>query len=281
VIVFLGWKVKGEWCESKGQKMDYCGWIIYGSAMIVWMYGFSLLPGIKGVISILIGIMGLWLFVKWERRTESPMFNINIFRRNKTFIFSNLAVLINYSAVFAVAFLLSLYLQYIKGLTPEQAGIIMIAHPVVQAILSPLTGRLSDKIEPRIVASVGMAITCIGLFLFIFLTNDTSLSQIVIALIIIGIGFAFFLSANTNALMSSVAPEYYGVASATMGTMISIGQMMSMGITMVVTAIIIGGATISPELYPAFLTSAKIGFGIFTLLCFVGIFISFFRGRTR
>lgn len=281
VALILIWKVKGEWRECRGQKVDYGGWVIFVLALIVFMYGFSLLPSITGAVLIAAGIIGLLLFLRFENRVESPMFNINIFKNNRTLVFSNLAALINYMAVFAVSFLLSLYLQYNKGLSPEYAGYVMIANPVLQAILSPVAGRISDKIEPRLVASIGMATTCIGLFSFIFVTSATPIWQIVIGLIFVGTGFGFFLSPNTNALMSSVEPKYYGIAAATMSTMISGGQMLSMGITIVITTVIIGGATITPEYYPAFLTSAKIGFGVFTALCFCGIFVSLARGKIR
>jgi EmrB/QacA subfamily drug resistance transporter len=281
VALLLTWKVKGEWRECRGQRIDYKGWIIYVLSLIIFMYGFSSLPSITGAVMIAAGIFGLWLFLRFENKVESPMFNINIFKNNRTLVLSNLAALINYMAVFAVSFLLSLYLQYNKGLSPEYAGYVMIANPVLQAILSPVAGRISDKIEPRLVASIGMATTCIGLFSFIFLTGDTPIWQIVIGLIFVGTGFGFFLSPNTNALMSSVEPKNYGVAAATMSTMISGGQMLSMGITIVITTLIIGGATITPEHYPGFLVSAKIGFGVFTALCFCGIFISLARGKIK
>jgi EmrB/QacA subfamily drug resistance transporter len=281
VILLLLWKVKGEWCECKGEKVDYVGWIIYGLALMFFMYGFSLLPKFNGAILILIGIIGLGFFVRFENRVESPMFNVNIFKGNRTFVFSNLAALINYSAVFAAAFLLSLYLQYIKGLTPGQTGLIMIAQPLVQAIFSALAGRLSDKMEPHLVSSMGMALTCLGLLVCVFLSHNTSLWQIITALTLIGAGGAFFAPPNMNALMGSVAPKYYGVASAAMSTVISIGQMLSMGIAMVVTAIVSGGASITPEHYSGFVTSTRIGFTIFTILCFSGIFVSLFRGKLR
>ena len=175
IISLLLFKVKGEWCECKGQRIDYVGAVIFGLVLISLMYGSSLLPNINAALLIFAGIIGLIIFLRWESRVESPLFNINIFRNNRVFIFSNIAALINYSAVFGVAFLLSLYLQYNKGLSADQAGMIMIAHPVIQAILSPFAGRLSDKIEPRIMASIGMALTFCALLSFVFLTNGTPL----------------------------------------------------------------------------------------------------------
>jgi len=138
------------------------------------MYGFSLLPSISGLWLVLGGVFVLLVFIGWEIKTESPVLDINLFRKNITFAFSNLAALINYSATFAVGFLLSLYLQYIKALSPQSAGLILTFQPLVMAIFSPFVGKLSDKIEPRIIASVDMALTDISLLLFVFFERENT-----------------------------------------------------------------------------------------------------------
>lgn len=281
VILLLLLRLKGEWRECKGEKFDYIGSTIFGLALVALMYGFSLLPAILGGILILAGIIGLFAFLRWESSTKSPVLNIIIFKNNKPFIFSNLAALIAYSSIFAVGFLISLYLQYIKGLTPEMAGLVLVAQPVMQAVLSPFTGRLSDKVEPRIVASSGMAFILIGLLFSSLLSENTPIVQIVLILIAIGVGFALFSSPNANAIMSSVVPRFFGVASAIMSTMRSVGQMFSMGITMIIMAVIMGRVPIAHENYPALLASTKIAFSVFTALCFIGIFASLSRGKIR
>jgi len=171
IILALVWKIRGEWTEAKGEKFDFIGSIVYSFTLIAVIYGFSLLPTLFGTGLILLGILGIAAFIKWEAKTPSPVLNINLFRNNKPFALSNLAALINYSATFAVSFLLSLYLQYIKGLSPQNAGLALVAQPIMMAVFSPFAGKLSDKIEPRVVASIGMAFTAIGLFLFIFLSE--------------------------------------------------------------------------------------------------------------
>jgi EmrB/QacA subfamily drug resistance transporter len=281
IIVFVLWKLKGEWAGAKGEKVDFVGSLIYSLTLPAIMYGFSLLPAISGAWLILLGVLGLVVFVKWEMRAKSPVFDMNLFRNNTVFAFSNLAALINYGATFAVGFLLSLYLQYTKGLSPQYAGTILVSQPLVMALFSPLAGRLSDKIEPRIVASIGMTFTVVGLFLFTFLSQNTSLQYIIGCLIVLGFGLALFSSPNTNAIMGSVEKRFYGVASATVGTMRLTGQMLSMGIAMLVLALYIGHAQIAPENYPLFLRSAKSAFIIFTLICFGGIFASLSRGKVR
>lgn len=281
IIAVVLWKLKGEWAEAEGEKFDFTGSIIYSLTLVAIMYGISLLPSVQGALLVLIGILSLSVFVKWEMKVESPVFNINILRDNKVFALSNLAALINYSATFAVGFLISLYLQYVRGFSPQDAGLILVSQPIVMALFSPSAGRLSDRVEPRIVASAGMALTTMGLFLFTFLNENTPLGSILTSLVLLGFGFALFSSPNTNAVMGSVEKKYYGVASATLGTMRLTGQVLSMGIAMMIFAIYIGRVQITPEYYPLFLKSMKLAFAIFAVLCFGGIFASLARGRTR
>ncbi|KAF5428638.1 MFS family permease, partial [Candidatus Methanomarinus sp.] len=263
VIFFTIWKMKGEWADAKGESFDLRGSIIYGIVLVSVMYGLSLLPNIMGVWLIFFGIAWTLLFIYWEKKVEHPVINMNIFCNNRTFTFSNLAALINYSATFAVSFLLSLYLQYIKGLPPQSAGMILVAQPFVMTIFSPMAGKLSDRVEPRIVASMGMVVMTIGLFLFSLLDNETTLTFIILNLILLGFGYALFSSPNTNAIMTSVEKRYYGIASGTLGTMRLVGQMLSMGIAMLLFALFIGRAQITPEYYSPFVESIKAAFMIF------------------
>ncbi|MGQ9646543.1 MAG: MFS transporter [Thermodesulfobacteriota bacterium] len=281
IVILTIWKLKGEWTEARGEKFDLFGSVLLSASLVATMYGFSQLPRIRGASSVLLGVLGIVALIKWELKTESPLFNIDLIGRNKVFAFSNLAALINYSATFAVGFLMSLYLQFIKGMSPQEAGTILIAQPIVQALFSPLAGRLSDRLEPRIVASIGMAMTALGLLVFSFLSQEATVVFIVGTLMLLGFGFALFSSPNTNAVMSSVEKKFYGIASGTLGTMRVTGMMFSMGIVMVILAIYIGPIQIAPPTYPLFLKSMRIAFGIFTILCLAGIFASLSRGRVR
>jgi EmrB/QacA subfamily drug resistance transporter len=281
IVILTIWKLKGEWTEAKGETFDVFGSLLLSVTLMATMYGFSRLPGIRGISFVLLGVLGIFALIKWELKTESPLFNIDLFGKNKVFAFSNLAALINYSATFAVGFLMSLYLQFIKGMTPQEAGIMLIAQPVMQALFSPLAGKLSDRLEPRMVASIGMALTALGLLFFSFLSQEATILFIIGTLMLLGFGFALFSSPNTNAVMSSVEKKFYGVASGTLGTMRATGMMFSMGMVMVIFAIYMGPTQITPPYYPLFLRSARTAFAIFTALCVVGIFASLSRGRVR
>jgi EmrB/QacA subfamily drug resistance transporter len=282
IIIFLVFRnLKGEWAEAKGEKFDFLGSVICGFSLVAVMYGFSLIYNISGILLVLLGILGIVAFVFLEMRLDYPVLNINLFRNNTVFAFSNLAALVNYSATSAVGFLLSLYLQYIKGFSPQYTGIILVSQPIVQVIFSPLAGKLSDRIESRIIASIGMTLTVIGLILLIPLTEKTAIEYIIFSLFILGLGLALFSSPNTNAIMSSVEKRYYGVASATLGTMRLMGQMFSMGLAMLIITIHLGKVQITPEYYSQYLTSIKTTFIIFVVLCFGGIFASISRGKVR
>jgi EmrB/QacA subfamily drug resistance transporter len=281
IILLIIFRLKGEWTGAEGEKFDISGSLIYGIAIVAIMYGISALPAISSVGLLIIGVLALITFVNWEKKIQSPVFEVKLFIENRTFAFSCLAALINYSATFAVTFLLSLYLQYIKGLAPQIAGVVLISQPIMMAIFSPLAGRLSDQIEPRVIASTGMALTTVGLILLSFVGNNTVLVFIVISLMILGFGFALFSSPNMNAIMSSVDKRFYGIASGSVGTMRLLGQMLSMGIATLIFAQFIGKAQITPEYYPALIQSVKVALMVFAGLCGVGIYFSMYRGRLR
>ena len=281
VVATTASKLKGEWTGLPGQRLDVVGSIIFGLCLLSVLYGFSELPSTLGAGLILASPFLLAGFIWWESQATNPVFDIRLFRHNVVFAMSNLAALINYAASFAIGFLLSLYLQYVKGLDPQTAGLVLLTQPVVMAALSPFAGRLSDRIEPRLVASAGMAITAVGLILIGFLNDTSSLAYVVGALVVVGLGFALFSSPNTNAVMGSVESAYLGVASATLSAMRTVGQALSMGVATLILALYVGDAAITPANHASFASGFRLAFLIFPALCVLGIFASLARGKTR
>jgi EmrB/QacA subfamily drug resistance transporter len=274
-------KIKGDWAEHGDKRFDMVGSGVYSAMLLVLMYGMSLLPDADAWIWIAGGLLLLGVFIYVEARAENPVLDVRLFASNKAFSYSNLAALINFSATFAMTLLLSMYLQYLKALNAQQAGMVMIASPVMQALVSPVAGRLSDRYAPYRLAAVGMTVTGVSIVPFIFLEAETSLIYIAGSLALLGVGLALFASPNTNAVMGSVDKSRYGVASSTVGTMRLTGQMLSTGIAMTLFAINMGGAQITPELYPQLLTSIKTTFTVFFVLCIPGVAASLVRGRIK
>ncbi|HHT19317.1 MAG: MFS transporter [Euryarchaeota archaeon] len=280
VVGIVFWKLHDEWAASRGEKFDFIGSVIYSLMLFLVMYGFSSLPKIDGSIMLIMGVIGFLAFIKWELRIKNPVFNIRLFK-NTAFTFSSMAALINYSATFAVSLLLSYYLQYIKGFEPHTAGLILVFQPILMAVTAPVAGRMSDRFDARIIATAGMATVTIALFTLTFLNVNTPLTDIIIGLMVLGFGFGLFSSPNTNVIMGSVERKFYGVASATVSTMRLIGQTMSIGIATLVFALFIGRVQITPNQYPELLNSIQLCFVVFTILCFVGVFVSWYRGNNK
>ena len=245
------------------------------------MIGMSQLRSFLGFVFLILSIIGIIIFIYWEQKVKNPVLNISLFKDNKVFAFSNLAALINYMSTFAIGFLLSLYLQYILNLTPQEAGFILLTQPIVQATLSPLAGRLSDKKEPQIIASIGMGFLSLGLIMLIFTDELTPLNYIISCQLILGLGYALFSSPNTNAVMGSIDKRYFGIASATLSTMRLIGQTLSMQIVLLIFTLIIGPTEITPIYYGLFNLSMKIALLTFAIFSVFGIFASLARGKGK
>ena len=246
VAAVVALQSKVEWAEARGERFDWVGTAIYGAAIAAVMFGLSRLPDARGGVLVAAGLAGAIVFVAWENRTAAPVLNLSLFRGNRAFTLSSLAALINYLATTAVTFLLSLYLQYVKGLTPQVAGTILVAQPIMMALFSPLAGRLSDRLEARVVASAGMALTAVGLLMLTFLSAVTPFPYIIAALLLLGVGFGLFSSPNMNAIMGSAEKKLYGVASAIVATMRTLGQMLSLGIALLIFSVVIGRVQITP-----------------------------------
>lgn len=280
LALLLTWRyLDHEWREAAGERFDWSGAALYALTVIALMYGLSALPKQPGYLALAASLIGLIIFLRWEARCRSPLMEVRLLRDNRVFALSNLAALINYGATFAVGFILSLYLQYVQGLEPRHAGLVMMSQPVMQALFSPLAGYLSDRFEPRLIASAGMALSSIGLAMLASVGAATPLLFIGASLLLLGIGFGLFSSPNTNAIMGSVERRQYGLASAMVSTMRMLGQMFSMGMAAMVIALYVGHARITLQNQAAFLGALHLLLGGFAALCLAGVFASLARGR--
>ena len=278
-LILIKKKMKIDWADAAGEKYDWKGSLLYGFALLSLMYGFSRLPDLTGWICLISGLALILSFMIMELKIANPVFDFKLVFNNRIFAFSAIAALINYSATSAITFFLSLYLQYVKGFDARIAGLIMISQPVAMTVLSSIAGRLSDKKDPGIIASTGMGIISLCLVLLCFINETTYVVYLVILLLILGVGFGLFASPNSNAIMSSVDKKFLGVASATVGTMRTIGQMMSMAIAMMLLSLYVGRETIVPSNYPGLLLTMRTGFFIYAIFSALGIFASMARRK--
>jgi EmrB/QacA subfamily drug resistance transporter len=271
--------LRGEWAGARGEKFDAVGSLFYMVGLLAFLYGLSSISDSPwSPYLVLLGIILLVGFALWELRTEYPILQVRLFKHNTGFAFSNLAAMINYSATYAVTFLLSVYLQVVRGYDSQAAGLILLAQPLVMTVLSPLAGTLSDRLEPRLVASLGMGCSALSLFFFTFISSSTAPFLLVANLLLAGLGFALFASPNNNAIMGSVPMRLYGIASSTLGTMRLVGQAISMSIVTLLITLFIGRVPLTAANPATFLTCMKVSFAVFTVICILGVMASLKRG---
>jgi len=279
VLVIAFTRVPYEWLADQPETVDINGAVYYAISIILLCAGVSILPDLTGFISLALSSAGFWWFIRFEYRTKAPIFDVSQFFVNRVFTFSCLASLIMYTATFANVVLISLYLQFILGMSASAAGSIIMIQPLTMAVLSPVCGRFSDIIEPRVIATGGVIVTIFGLSLLASLNHDSRLTVVAVALMTTGAGFSLFSSPNVNAIMSSVEKKYYGSATAAMATMRIVGQLTSMVLVALVFNLILANSEITQDNLQQLGQAISTTFIIASLLCVSGIFFSLARGR--
>jgi EmrB/QacA subfamily drug resistance transporter len=275
-LIFL----HGEWVEARGERFDFAGAVLYGAGLASIIYGFSSLPRTAGFVCLGAGVAAIVAFVLYERRHAFPVLNVKLFSGNRTFALSSLAALINYASTMGITFMLSLYLQYVRGLDASHAGRILICQALVQSVFSLVAGGLSTRVAPAVLATSGMVLIGCGLVvLLVFISASMPLWLLMGIFVIFGMGFGIFSSPNTNVVMNSVAQRSYSQASAVLGTMRLAGQSFSMGIAGMAISFMVGTDRITPALHGAFMHSMRITFLVFVILCAIGVYASSARVR--
>lgn len=277
-LILATFFVKEEWKGEEG-AFDFSGSVLYflllgflclAAANILSFFGGALVLGF---------LVCLFLFLSHSLKSSSPIIDVRLFYDNVMFSRSCCASLIMYAATYANVFLVSLYLQELKGLSATNAGLIMSIQPVTMAIFSTGFGGMSDKIEPRILSSIGILLTSVALAVLSNLSSASPLISFVSALILAGMGFSLFASPNTNAIMSSVNKKDYGAASAAVATMRMLGQLTSMVLVALLMSLVIGDQLIDESSLPLLEQLIQLSFGVAALICIPGMILSLFRGR--
>ncbi len=270
--------------ESHVSGADTAGIALYISSIVLSLFGMTGLgSGDTAPYMLSAGVMILVIFFlhedRRERKEKSTIMRVSMFRQSRTFTFSCLAALLNYGATFAISYEMSIYLQVILGIPSGKAGLMLITMPAAQALLSPFTGSLSDRIRPSVLASIGMGICAVTLLLYSRVDGNSSIFYVITVMAITGIGFALFSSPNTNAILSCVSKKDYGVANSIIATMRTYGQSSGMAILSSITAVVLGTGTLETSPHADILHMMHVSFLTFACICVLGLFFSLARDR--
>lgn len=269
-IVLMKTQIAPEWKTNEKDKYDGIGAILYMIGIALLIYGFSSLIDTAGQACLVIGLVVLAVYVRYELKQESPVFDVKLFR-TKTFAAYNLAGLCGYFAVMIISTILNYYFQYVKGWDPQMTGLILIVSPIVMSITAPNAGRLSDRYHPQKIAVIGMVITAVALVILALLERNTPLYVIIIAMALQAFGMGLFSSPNMNAIMSSVDEKDSAFASAGQLAVRAVGQTMSVGLLTLVFSWVMGSLEMEPQYYQMILQSSQIICTICVFACIVAV----------
>ncbi|MDR3629513.1 MAG: MFS transporter [Desulfocapsaceae bacterium] len=267
--------------NASGEGMDWKGSLMYALSVGLVMTGAARAgEALLGLPVIAAGIGGLFLFIRMEMRSASPLLDVSLFSGNRFFALSCLAAFGNYAATFGITFLMSLFLQYSKGLTARQAGFVLLMQPLMQVLASLVAGRVADRFEVARLATGGMLASSAGLLLAALTVGpDMPLWLVIVELMLIGTGFGIFITPNSTAIMGSVKRRQFGVASGMIGAMRTLGMAASLTTVSLCFSLFMGKNAITRATLPAFITSMKTGLLVFAVFSCLGVVLSFSRGK--
>ena len=294
-IALAVWKLNE--CEILDKKVsfDISGAIAFAVGLITILLGLTLgntdgWLSANVLILVIISIVSFVMFIRIEQKKgENGLFDLRLFTKNRLFAAANFSAFLNYTAYYGSTFVISFYLQRVLGIDIGTTGLILLAMPLIMCIISPISGSLSDKVGSRTLATLGMIIMAVGLFLISTLDMNTSIAIVVIYLVILGIGMGMFSSPNTSAVMKSVREDKTGVASGMLSTMRTVGQSLSLVLMGSVMAIVTSSALVSSVFMGGsssvdnaeFITGMSAALKVSALIALIGAASSTLRGKVE
>ncbi len=225
------------------------------------------------VLLVVAAALLLGLFVRLESRVRGPMLDLSLFR-TRAFSAATVSAVLNYLCTYTVTFLLPFYLIHSRHLGPAQAGAMLTAQPLVMAVAAPFSGTLSDRLGPRLLATPGMVIMSIGLWILSGLGADSPFWHVTVGLAVIGLGTGMFISPNNSALLGAAPADRRGIASGVLATARSLGMVMGIGLA---GAILTTAHARSVDQTAGTITGAHWGFLLAAGLALVGALTSAVR----
>ena len=273
VAIVIALRVLRDRGERTRQRLDPLGMITLGLGLFGVLWAITKLanaPFDASTAGFLIGgLLLIGVFVLVETRVPAPMLPLRIFKV-PTMTASLLASMFQGLASFAVLFLLLMYLQGPRGLSPIHASLLLLPGYLLSTVVTVFAGRLSDKRGPVLPATLGLALQVVSLLLYAQLTNGTPLWWIICIGIINAVGASLFFPANSSAIMKAAPPDMFGIASGMLRTFSNIGMVFSFAVAILVAsrsisrqlafAIFVGTTSLHGQVADAFTTGLHAAF---------------------
>lgn len=294
VATLVGYLKLEERSSKIRKKIDFVGMGLLGSGLLIALYaiteitGFGLTSEYTGLL--FTGSVIIIAFVLWERSAKEPLIEMSALRE-RVLTASILAAFFQSLASFAVLFLIIMYLQGPRAMTPFDAALLLIPAYVIAGLISPFAGKLSDRFGARVIASIGLAIQASGFIVYSSLGATTSFLLVIFGAALNGIGNSSFYPANNSAVMSSASPQYFGIVSGLLRTFSNIGMVLSFAIALLIASlsiprqlafeIFLGVGKMSAQLSQAFIIGMQSALYASIALLGMALILSVLRGKEK
>ncbi len=263
--------------KFKFVKIDLIGSLLIIFSISSLIAGSSLLKtGLLGPLLLCLGVILMMMFIYEQKRSKHPLINLNLFVINNRLTTALMAQFINYAGTFGITFLFSIYLQTIKKMTPQEAGMVMIISPIIMAFLAPVFGKLSDKVSPAKLSLSGMSACLIATIIALTVSATTPMWVIYVQFVFMGVGFAMFSSPNMKIILSSVERNLLSMASAITALLRSLGMVISLICISIFLSLFMGHREIIAENSAYYLKAMHFSILSFVILMVIGVVISLF-----
>ena len=239
VALLLAIRVLHERGERSSRRFDVIGMVTLGLGLFGVLWAMTKLATTSidaSLVAYLVGgLVFLVVFVFVESRQREPMLDLALLKI-PTMMPSLLASLFQGLANFATLFLVIMYLQGARGLSPLHASLLLVPGYVVGSAVGPVAGRMADRFGPVLPATTGLGLQVVALALYAHLEIASGLWLVVLASVINGIGSSSFFPANSAAVMKASPPQVFGIASGVLRTFANIGMVFSFAVSILVAS---------------------------------------------
>jgi EmrB/QacA subfamily drug resistance transporter len=274
---------KNKKVRMEKQRFDIGGSLLLVLTIFSFVYGFSALGGKSGnwlsaVLPLAVFAIAFPSLLAVERHRSRPVLEIGLFR-NTTFSSSLAASLISFATMYSPTILVPFYLQGTLHLSPQVSGLYLLAFPIAMALLSPLSGTLSDRLGSRPLAVAALILNGLALAFFGLIGPASPQWLILVPLFAMGIGLGLFQSPNNSAAMGSAPKEKLGTANGVIQLVKNLGMVIGISFSTLAFSSLMGGRPVTDA--TAFLGSARWVYWGAAGLSFVGAWIASLRGKAK
>jgi EmrB/QacA subfamily drug resistance transporter len=219
------------------RAFDLGGAVVLAGTLGLFLLGLTWLRQ-AGAGALSLGALGAALLLALaltflERRQPEPLIHRELWR-HWPFIIGSIAVVLTFAPVMGTFFLLPFFLEHIFHYTPDQAGFLLAALSVSNAVVAPFGGYLADRLGNLLILRVGSGLILAGLILLFFTGPESATLTLGARLVVVGLGFGLFQAPNLNEILLDVNPGMIGLAASTNAVLKNLGSLL--GITLMVMA---------------------------------------------